>query len=184
MTSNRVILNWVDTNWKSFKKVFPVLPYLSDDDIIIDIDDDMLLPEDFIESRVKDFRENGCRFPITSNHSQSVNLDNLVMSAYSLFTKRMLRGYDRFVDDETVLNTFNDDRTYLYLCHMNGFRLKPCSKWCVYGNVQQLDLMPPCGYHYEVGRKYDEIVAPVVRRISGGRSIRECFNLFNETTSK
>lgn len=28
MTSDRVILNWVENNTKSFKKVFPVLQYL------------------------------------------------------------------------------------------------------------------------------------------------------------
>lgn len=44
MTSNKVILNWVEENTKSMKKVLPILPYLEDDDIIIDIDDDMLLP--------------------------------------------------------------------------------------------------------------------------------------------
>ena len=48
MTSNKVILNWVEKNHKSMKKVFPILQYLEDDDIIIDIDDDMLLPRDFI----------------------------------------------------------------------------------------------------------------------------------------
>ena len=67
MTSNRVILNWVEENTKSMKKVFPVLPYLEDDDIIIDIDDDALLPKDFIEARMKDFNDNNREHPITSN---------------------------------------------------------------------------------------------------------------------
>ncbi len=98
MTSDRVVINWVDTNWKSFKKVFPVLPYLEDDDIIIDIDDDMLLPRDFIESRMKDFTVNGCKFPITSNNCQSINLDNLVVQCYSLFQKKMLNHYDMFLN--------------------------------------------------------------------------------------
>ena len=150
MTSDRVVINWVDTNWKSFKKVFPVLPYLEDDDIIIDIDDDMLLPGDFIESRMKDFMDNGCKFPITSNNCQSINLDNLVVQCYSLFQKKMLNHYDMLLN-ETVLNTCNDDRTYLYLIHMNGYKLKPCTKWCVKGDVQKLDLMPSSGYKYDVG---------------------------------
>ena len=93
MTSNRVILNWVEENNKSFKKVFPILPYLEDDDIIIDIDDDMLLPSDFIETRMKDFNDNNREYPITSNQSQTINMDNYVMSCYSLFTKKMLNGY-------------------------------------------------------------------------------------------
>jgi hypothetical protein len=130
LSSNKVILNWVDTNWKSFKKVFPILPYLEDDDIIIDIDDDMILPNDFIESRMKDFKDNGCEHPISSNLNKSVNLDNLVLQCYSLFTKKMLANYNLLVN-ERVLNTFNDDRTYLYLIHLNGYTLKPCTKWCV-----------------------------------------------------
>ena len=178
MTSDRVVINWVDTNWKSFKKVFPVLPYLEDDDIIIDIDDDMLLPGDFIESRMKDFMDNGCKFPITSNHSKTMNVDSLVLSAYSLFQKKMLNHYDMLLND-TVLNTCNDDRTYLYLIHMNGYKLKPCTKWCVKGDVQKLDLMPSSGYKYDVGQKYDEVVSPVLASLSGGRPISECFNLFN-----
>ena len=51
-----VIINWVDgENTKSMKKVFPILEYLNDDDIIIDIDDDIILPKDLIQSRVNDF---------------------------------------------------------------------------------------------------------------------------------
>ena len=85
MTSNRVILNWVEDNYKSMKKVFPILPYLEDEDVIIDIDDDMILPRDFIESRMNDFKKYGCKYPISSNTSKSMNLDNLVMQCYSLF---------------------------------------------------------------------------------------------------
>jgi len=183
MTSDRVVLNWVDTNWKSFKKVFPVLPYLEDDDIIIDIDDDMILPKDFIESRMKDFKDNGCKFPITSNLNPTMNVDSLVLSAYSLFQKKMLNNYDMFLND-TVLNTFNDDRTYLYLIHMNGYLLKPCTKWCVQGDVEKLEVMPSSGYRYDVGARYDQIVAPVVKQLSDGRDINECFNLFNENKGK
>ena len=98
MTSDRIILNWVEDNTKSMKKVFPVLQYLEDDDIIIDVDDDMLLPKDFIESRMKDFKDNGEQYPITSNNNKSINLDNLVMSCYSLFQKKMLNGYDKYVN--------------------------------------------------------------------------------------
>ena len=177
MTSNKLIINWVESNTKSMKKVFPVLPYLEDDDIIIDIDDDMLLPKDFIESRLKDFRDNGSEHPITSNNNKSINLDNLVMSCYSLFQKKMLNGHEKYVN-QTVINTFNDDRTYLYLCHMNGYKLRPCTKWCVSGKVQKLDLMPHGDYRYLIGPKYDDHVRSVVHELSGGRDIDQCFGLF------
>lgn len=187
MTSNKVILNWVDENFKSMKKVFPILPYLEDDDIIIDIDDDMILPKDFIESRMKDFKDNGCEHPISSNLCKTMNIDSLVMSAYSLFTKRMLSGYERLVTD-TVLNTFNDDRTYLYLFHLNGYTLKPCTKWCVGAatgsNIQKLNLNPSSGYQYKVGQNYDNAVAQVVADLCEGKSIGECFGWFKTHEQK
>ncbi len=55
-SDDRLIINWVDgPNTKAMKKIFPILDYLQDDDIIIDADDDILFPEDFIESRLSDF---------------------------------------------------------------------------------------------------------------------------------
>lgn len=181
MTSNKVILNWVEDNYKSMKKVFPILPYLEDEDVIIDIDDDMILPKDFIESRIRDFKNYGCKYPITSNLSKTMNIDSLVMSAYSLMQKKMLNGYEKFVTKE-ILNTFNDDRTYLYLMYMNGYELKPCTKYSVnkVNGIQQLDISPRSGYSYTVGQEYDVVVDSVVRKISNGRSINECFGLFNE----
>lgn len=181
MTSDRIILNWVEENTKSMKKVFPILPYLEDDDIIIPIDDDMLIPSDFIESRMNDFNANGCEHPITSNAFKSVNMDNLIFTVNSLVQKKMLRGYDVFVND-VVLSTGNDDRTCLYLCQLNGYKLKPCTKWCnnqdVQG-VQPLPIAPRSDYQYQIGPLYDNTVAPIISQISGGKTIGDCFGLFN-----
>lgn len=181
MTSNKVILNWVEKNHKSMKKVFPILQYLEDDDIIIDIDDDMILPKDFIESRMNDFERNCQMHPITSNLKKSINLDNLIMSCYSLFQKKMLDGYEKFLVP-TVLDTCNDDRTYLYLCHLNGYKLVSCTKYCVNKDsnaIQPLPLAPRSGYKYNVGPEYDRILAPLVSKWSNGRKIGECFGLFS-----
>lgn len=182
MTSNKVILNWVEENTKSMKKVFPILPYLDDEDIIIDVDDDMLLPSDFIESRMKDFNDNNREHPITSNQSKTINMDNYVMSCCSLFQKKMLNGYEKLLTKE-ILNTCNDDRTYLYLCHLNGYRLVPCTKYCVGKNnpnhVIPLQVGPHGNYKYDIGQRYDDIAAPIISRLSGGKSIYECFGLFN-----
>lgn len=93
----------------------------------------------------------------------------------------MLANWDKFVND-TVIRTYNDDRTYLYLCHMNGYKLKPCTKYCVskpVNGVQQLELMPHGDYRYSVGVDYDKAVKYVVAKLSDGKSIDECFGLFN-----
>lgn len=82
----------------------------------------------------------------------------------------MLANYNLLVN-ERVLNTFNDDRTYLYLIHLNGYTLKPCTKWCVAAptgsNVKMLEVTPKSDYKYKVGRAYDAQVAPVVAEICG-----------------
>lgn len=181
MTSNRVILNWVEENRKSFKKVFPILPYLEDDDVVITVDDDTLIPQDFVESRMADFKFSGCDFPISSNLSKTINIDSLVVSCYSLFQKRMLKGYDRLLCD-AVYNTCNDDRTYLYLCYLNGFKVLPCTKYCVgksNGKVKVLETAPHGNYKYVAGAAYDKAVESAFSRLSGGKKIGECFNLFN-----
>jgi hypothetical protein len=49
-------INWVDgKNTKSMKKVLPILKFLDDDDFIIYTDDDILMPKNLIESRLKDY---------------------------------------------------------------------------------------------------------------------------------
>lgn len=96
----------------------------------------------------------------------------------------MLNGYDKFVTKE-ILNTFNDDRTYLYLCHLNGYKLKPCTKYSVNacGN-SPLKVAPRSDYKYCVGQKYDDVASNVVKRLSGGLDINKCFNLFNDGVKK
>ena len=48
-SDNRLIFNWVEgENTKTMKKVFPVLQYLEDDDIIIPMDDDIMYPLDYV----------------------------------------------------------------------------------------------------------------------------------------
>ena len=59
-SDERLVINWVDgENTKSMKKIFPILKNLTDDDFIIDGDDDKLFPSDLIESRLNDFEKYG-----------------------------------------------------------------------------------------------------------------------------
>lgn len=60
-------INWVEgPNTKTMKKVFPILPLLDDDDIIIYMDDDFILPKGFVQSRVDDFIKHGCKHAISA----------------------------------------------------------------------------------------------------------------------
>ena len=56
MKNPKVKINWVDgPNTKTMKKVFPILKYLDDEDVIIYTDDDVVFPKVLIESRISDF---------------------------------------------------------------------------------------------------------------------------------
>lgn len=180
--NDRLIINWVEGNTKSFKKVFPILQYLDDDDIIIDADDDILLPKDLIESRVNDFEKCGRKYQISSNGHKSIGMDNNmhVVSAMSLFTKKMFNNWEKFVND-TVIKTYNDDRTYLYLIYLNGWRNIGPSKYTVQELVEKYDMKFDNGITNTkqgfFGRRYDIFVDDEIKRITS-KTIKESFGFW------
>lgn len=180
-SDKRLVINWVDgENTKSMKKVFPILKYLKDEDIIIDADDDILFPKDLIESRLKDFDKYGGKFPITSNPRTSVGFGGKmkVVSAISLFQKKMLKNWDKFVTNR-ILKTYNDDRTYLYLFWLNGYENRSCSKWNVQQLIDKYDMHLKNGMKENkiniVGGRYDKIVMEEM-----GMNVDKMFGLYNK----
>lgn len=121
-------INWVDgPNTKSMKKMFPILHLLNDDDIIIIIDDDLDIPKDFIELRVKELQENYYRFPISGGTNPKWHLNHKIygitynfITSTSCFTKRMLAGYEKILTKD-VIETYKDDTIYTMLCLSNGY---------------------------------------------------------------
>ncbi len=173
-SDERLIINWVPgPNTKSMKKIFPILKYLQDDDIIIDADDDILFPKDLIESRLKDFEDNDRKFCITSNTHRSVGFEGkmLVVSAISLFQKKMLNHWQKFVN-QVILNTNNDDRTYLHLIWLNGYLNKGCTKWDIQTLLEKYDmnvgftLGSVAGTGFKTGRIYDRIAQREFNKIA------------------
>lgn len=188
-TDERLIINWVDgENTKTMKKVFPILKYLNDDDIIIDGDDDILFPKDLIESRLKDFNNNGGKYPITSNTHTSVGFNGQmkVMQAMSLYQKRMLKNYETILTDK-IIKTYNDDRTYLHLCWMNGYKNKPCSKYNIFDLLaSNYNLRLDFGSNTNpdkklavTGRSYDDIFLKEFKSIFG-QDKQETFGCLKE----
>ena len=105
-SDDRLIINWVEgENTKSMKKVFPILEFLDDDDIIINIDDDALLPKVFIENRYNDFKIKNT--PITSCNNPKYHIIDRTLEIWScgagsLFQKKMLNGYEEFINDTLI----------------------------------------------------------------------------------
>lgn len=126
---HRLRLNWIGSDLKTMKKVFPVLPYLSDEDLIITVDDDVIFDEKFVELRMAEFEMYGKKTPLASNRrSYQFSVKAFFSSCGSLFTKKMLKGYDVFVNED-VLNTYDDDWAYSFIILLNGYRFKPCENY-------------------------------------------------------
>ena len=132
-------LNWVPgPNTKTMKKVFPILPLLDDDDIIIYMDDDFILPDGFVQCRVDDFIEHGCKHAISSwlktiSNSMLTNVTGYPLKnssqPSSLLTKRMLSGYEVFYSNSEVCYRAADDSLYTLLVTLNGFTYVPCKDY-------------------------------------------------------
>ena len=183
-SDERLIINWVDgENTKSMKKVFPILEYLDDDDIIITADDDIIFPIDLIESRINDFNKFDKKYSITSNKSSIGIFNNMnVASAVSLYTKRMLKNWDKYVDSD-IIGTYNDDRTYAYILWLSGFLNKPCSKYDVKELLKSYSLnMDDTGLsknkQITVAKKYDEVANKRLKKMST-KDIKGMFDFFS-----
>lgn len=137
-SDDRLILNWVGgENTKTMKKVFPILQYLNDDDIIINIDDDTLLPENFIEHRYKEFLEKKTGITSCNNpkfHYVNRNLRLWSCGQGSIFSKKMLNGWDRFMN-KTLIHSYNDDYCYSAILWLNGYMFEPCSSFFMQGGA-------------------------------------------------
>lgn len=184
-SDERLIINWVDgENTKTMKKVFPILQYLDDDDIIITADDDIIFPNDLIESRIKDFNAFNRKYSITSNKCSIRIFRNMnVASAISLYTKRMLKNWDRYVNDD-IIKTYNDDRTYVYILWLNGFLNKPCSKYDVkellkYYSLSLTETSMSARKQVIVAKNYDVVANKRMKEITS-KNILDIFGLFQK----
>ena len=130
-SDERLIINWVEgKNTKCMKKVFTVLQYINDDDIIIPMDDDIMYPLDYIEKRVGEYKTHFQ--PISGigvnkrNKFYTVKLNDMFrnLGGGCLFTKKMMNHWEEYVD-EKLLKSNNDDTCYAMLEWLNGY-LQPC----------------------------------------------------------
>lgn len=135
-TEESFIINWVDgKNTKTMKKIFPILQYLNDEDIIINIDDDMLIPQDLIKSRLEDFNKYGRNFAISSNFRgdwcfcKIPNGEKIwTCACASLMQKKMLNNFDAILTKK-IIETYTDDCVYSILAYINGYKFERCSDY-------------------------------------------------------
>ena len=183
--NDKLIFNWVEgENTKTMKKIFPVLKYLDDDDIIINSDDDILFPKDLIECRLKDFNDFGRKYSVTSNKSSMGIFKGMnVVSATSLYTKRMLNNWEKYVNDE-IIKTYNDDRTYAYMLWLNGFLNKSCTKYDVKELLKNYSLSLTetsisASKQVIIARNYDAVANNRIKKMTD-KNISNMFGFFSE----
>ena len=94
-------INWVEgPNTKSMKKVFPILPHLDEEDLIIIIDDDLIIPKNLVKLRVDEFFYYDGKFAVSGASNPRWHLNkplfhtsfNMIAQT-SIFQKKMLAGY-------------------------------------------------------------------------------------------
>ena len=144
------IINWVDgPNTKTFKKVFPILKYLNDEDLIFWTDEDLILPKNTLESRIEDFKI--YKQPISgisknkplsiiykSGFNEIFGLNRIGGStACSMAQVKMLKGFN-YIKSDNIIKLFNDDIIYATLCYLNGYNFCPCSD-CSVWRSRELD---------------------------------------------
>jgi hypothetical protein len=185
-SDERLIINWVEgENTKCMKKVFPILKYLDDNDIIIPVDDDIIYPLDYIEKRVEEY--NTHHQPISGlndyNKSYITTKYNVFCNiGYGcLFTKKMMNHWEEYVD-EKILKSNNDDTCYAILEWLNGYIPQVCKHYCV------VDMYKMCVYNeiepsgklkrYIDGDKLVQLHNIRIKEITG-KKYKNSFNFFN-----
>ena len=186
----RLIINWVDgENTKCMKKVFPILKYLNDDDIILCVDDDIMYPLDYIEKRVLEYKTH--LQPITGVNDLSRYYPYRKHYMYfnigygCLFTKKMLNHWDEYVD-EKILKSNNDDTCYAILQWLNGYTPQECKYYDVFDmyNTFSYNEIEPSGELKRYVGGYELVVLHKTRiKELTGADYKNSFNFFNKNNN-
>ena len=126
----------------------------------------------------------GGKYSITSNRSVIGIFNNMnVASAISLYTKQMLKNWDRYVNDD-IIKTYNDDRTYVYILWLNGFLNKSCTEYDVKELLRKYSLSlketsMSSNKQIAVAKNYDVVANKRIRQMTD-KSILDMFGFFSD----
>jgi hypothetical protein len=135
-------INWVSgPNTKPWKKIFPILQYLDDDDLVIIVDDDLDIDPKLVETRVDEFDEHNGKCAISGGlryASTHLNIPIFNLTTYNtvcpttLLQKKMLNGWESIFCKELYNPygeaTYDDDCAYSLLALLNGFSVVPSKR--------------------------------------------------------
>jgi hypothetical protein len=187
-SDDRLVINWVDgKNTKTMKKVFPILKYLEDNDIIICIDDDIMYPLDYIEKRVEEYNIHHQPISGLNNYNKSYIYKKYNvfcnMGGGCLFTKKMINHWEEYID-EKILKSNNDDTCYAMLEWLNGYTPQVCKNHCIEDvhSKYAFNEIEPSGKlkRYTNGDKLVELHNTRIKELTG-TDYKNSFNFFNRT---
>lgn len=178
---------WVKDNQKTLKKVFPILDLYNSDDIFLTVDDDILYPADYIESRLKSFFI--CNQPLTgTNIFEPYTYNNWgvngIFGAGGVFKKKMMNHYKEFINSE-VIALYNDDIIYTVLSWLNGYIPQKVDKYPVQELITKYTYNEVFSAHtlkiYPEASVTIETIAKRVKEITG-KNVKDSFNYYNGKT--
>jgi len=117
----KVSVNWLDGNWKVYKKFLPILKD-HPDDLILSFDDDTIYPEGIIADLLS-VHEQYPDAPIASNHYWMDGL-KCHCGECSLTQAKHFEGWEQYVNEEMIAKCPADDLFYTNLAAVNGYFYK------------------------------------------------------------
>lgn len=119
----QVFVNWLDGNWKVYKKFLPILKEYQDA-LIFPFDDDIIYPDNIIEEAME-VHKKFPNLPVTCNHYWYKGL-NAHCGAGSLIQAKHFEGWEKYIDKAVELCPASDV-FYTQLVAMNGYFYKSTS---------------------------------------------------------
>lgn len=114
--SDMVTISWHhESALKSWKKYLNVINYADIDDVIIVTDDDVILKQTFIETMLKTFNAYGRNFPVSCNIANTVLCSFGYNGVGTLFTKRFLGEYDKYLTNGITYLTPEDNVIHAFM---------------------------------------------------------------------
>ena len=140
----QVSVNWLDGNWKVYKKFLPILKEYQDA-LIFPFDDDIIYPNNIIEEALEVHRKYPTS-PVACNHYQVSGL-KAHCGAGSLVMAKHFLGWEEYVNEDMIAKCPADDVFYTQMAAMNGYfyRATPTH-------------FPDCWESYEEGECYSKSI--------------------------
>ena len=133
-SQDKVSVNWLEGNWKVYKKFLPILKDYPDA-LICPFDDDILYPNTMFE----EFMEMHKQFPNSPITGADVKFQGLNQhcGCASMVQAKHFEGWEKYVTPSFINTVLSSDSFYSQLAALNGYMYRP-TKTDYYGIHKEL----------------------------------------------